>query len=172
MVDLDKVDWEGIVISAIENPNFSIPFSSGIFEDLRDKATRESRHFEKNKITFENEKYKWIFKIGWDKSKFFFQYEHVVINKKSDEENKRIFGVDEAHGGGRHLHSGKFVIPNPETLIEKIEHPILSLIIKSETESRRSEWIRILANELKSSLENWRRYLGVKWKFNKNLNLI
>lgn len=153
MRDLDGVCKE-IVISAIENPNFSIPFSSKILEEFKDKAVNENKYFEKNKIIFENEKYKLIFKVGWDKSKFFFQYESVVINKKTGE---RILGVDEAkHRQYRHIHSGNFVIPNPESLMEKLEHPILSLIIKSETEDRRNEWVRRLSNDLKNSHEIWR----------------
>lgn len=155
MIDLDKVNWEDIVISAINNPQNQ----TANFEGLNGIATKKDRHFSKDKVIFENEKYKLIFKIGWDKSKFFFQYEHIVINKKSNEENKRVLGIDEAHGEGRHLHSGKFIIPNPETLIEKIEHPILSLIIKSETETRKREWIRRLADELKESQIIWRRHL-------------
>ena len=148
MVDLDKVNWEEIVISAINNPNVK----TKDFEELKEKATLENRYFEEDKVIFENEKYKLIFKIGWDKSKFFFLYESVVVDKIT---HKRVLGIDEAHGY-RHIHSGFFLIPNPETLIEKLEHQILSFIIKSETGDRRKEWIRRLANELKNSQKIWR----------------
>ena len=78
-----------------------------------------------------------------------------------DKKNKRVLGVDEAHGY-RHLHSGNFVIPNPETLLEKIEHPILSLIIHSEEKERKNKWITNLANELKNSQIKWREYIFKK----------
>jgi hypothetical protein len=154
MIDLNKVDWESIVISAIENPQNQ----TANFEELKDLAIGEIAYFSKDKIIYETEKVKLMLRIGWDKNKFFFRYESVVIDKRS---NKRVLGVDEAHGN-RHLHSGKFIIPNPTTLIEKLEHPILSLIIRSEPENRKKEWIRRLANELKNSQINWRNYLRIK----------
>jgi len=150
MTDLEKVDWRGIVISAIENPQNQ----TANFEELREKATKENKGFGK-KIVFENKKYQLIFKICWDKDKFFFQYNSVVVNKQSNEKNKRISGVDETHGY-RHLHSGEFVTRIPTILIEKLEHPILSLIVNSEIETRKREWIRILTNELKESMMNWK----------------
>ena len=153
MVDLEKVDWESIIISAIENPQNQ----TANFEGLREKAIKEDKGFGE-KIVFENEKYKLILKIKWDKSKFFFLYESVVIDKRGDKKNKRVLGVDEAHGY-RHLHSGSFVIPNPETLIEKIEHPVFSLIINSEEKERKIKWINKLANELKESQIKWRDYI-------------
>lgn len=148
MIDLDKVDWEDIVISAIENPNTK----NKEFEELGDLAINECNYFSSDKIIYENDKVKFMLRMGWDKSKFFFLYESVVIDKQS---GKRVIGVDEAHGN-RHIHSGKFIIPNPTTLIEKLEHPVLSLIVKSESESRKKEWIKKLANELKNSQINWR----------------
>ncbi len=156
MIDLNQVDWEGIIISAINNPQNQ----TANFEELGKKAIKENKG-SGEKIIFENEKYKLILKIKWDKNKFFFLYDSVVVDKRVDKKNKRVIGVDEAHGY-RHLHSGNFVIPNPCTLIEKIEHPILSLIINSETESRKNEWIIKLANELKNSQVNWRKHLENK----------
>lgn len=156
MIDLDKVNWEEIIISAIENPQNQ----TANFGELKEKVINENKGFAE-KIVFENEKYKLILKIQWDKSKFFFLYDSVVIDKRLDKKNKRIMGVDEAHGN-RHLHSGNFTTPNPETLLEKIEHPLLSLIVKSETEERKKNWIIKLANELKNSQINWRGYLSKK----------
>ena len=153
MIDLDKVNWESIIISAIENPQNQ----TANFGELREEAIKENKG-SGEKIVFENEKSKLILKIKWDKNKFFFSYDSVVIDKRLDKKNKRVIGVDEAHGY-RHLHSGNFIIPNPCTIIEKIEHPILSLIIKSETEDRKKEWIIRLANELKNSQKNWRKFL-------------
>ncbi|MEX0932754.1 MAG: hypothetical protein WDZ77_01495 [Candidatus Pacearchaeota archaeon] len=152
MVDLEKIDWEGIIISAIENPK-SFDFCG--FKELKEKSIEEEKHF-KEKTVFENSNYKLIFKIGWDKRKFFFLYEHKIINKNSGEVIAR---VDESHGlhrPHRHIHSGEFVIFNPEALVEKLEHPIISLIINSESEERKKEWIFQLANELKFSQKNWR----------------
>lgn len=154
MTDLNRVNWESIILSAIKNPQKQ----TTNFEELNQKAVRDSKG-SGEKIVFENEKYKLILKTKWDKSKFFFLYDSVVIDKRSDKKNKRIIGVDEAHGF-RHIHSGNFVIPNPTTLIEKLEHPLLSLIIRSETEERRKEWIRRLAIELKNSQINLGKYLN------------
>ena len=151
MADLDY--WERIVISAIENPQDQ----TANFEELREKVLKENKG-SGEKIVFENEKSKLILKIKWDKNKFFFLYNSVVIDKRLNKKNKRVIGVDEAHGY-RHLHSGKFRIPNPMTLIEKLEHPILSLIIKSERGDRKKVWIKKLANELKNSQINWKNHL-------------
>lgn len=156
MIDLDKVNWEEIIISAIENPQNQ----TANFEELKEKVIKENKG-SAEKIVFENEKHKLILKIQWDKSKFFFLYDSAVIDKRLDKKNKRIMGVDETHGY-RHLHSGNFMIPNPETLLEKIEHPMLSLIVKFETENRKREWIRRLASELKNSQIKWRKYLNKK----------
>jgi len=151
----EKMDWKNIIISAIKNPQDQ----TANFEELSEKAIKENKGFGE-KIFYENDKVKAISKIRWDKNKFFFSYESVVIDKISNKKNKRVLGTDDAdnHRPHRHLHSGNFVIPNPETLIEKIEHPILSLIITSETEERKSEWINKLANELKDSQINWVKY--------------
>jgi len=156
MINLNKVDWGGIVISAIENPQSQI----ANFEELREDVIKENKG-SCEKIIFENEKYKLIFKIKWDKSKIFFKYDSVVIDKTLNKKNKRVLGVDEAHGY-RHLHSDDFVIPNPTTLIEKLEHPLLSLIINSEPENRKKQWVRKLARELKNSQINWRDHLSKK----------
>ena len=51
MVDLEKVDWESIIISAIENPQNQ----TANFEELREKAIKENKGFGE-KIVFENEK--------------------------------------------------------------------------------------------------------------------
>lgn len=158
MIDLDKVNWESIIISAIGNPQNQ----TANFEDLRERAIKENNG-SGEKIVFENEKTKLILKIKWDKDKFFFLYDSVVIDKRLDKKNKRVIGVDEAHGY-RHLHSGNFVIPNPCTIIEKIEHPILSLIINSEEKERKNKWITKLADELKRSQIIWREHLGFKTK--------
>ena len=154
MINLNRVDWESIIISAIENPQNQ----TANFEELKEKAIKENKG-KGEKIVFEDGKYKLILKIKWNKNKFFFLYDSVVIDKRSDKKDKRAIGVDEAHGY-RHIHSGNFVIPNPCTLIEKIEHPILSLIINSEEEERKNKWVRKLANELKDSQINWRKYLN------------
>ena len=155
----ERIDFESWVISAVENPQNQI----ANFDELREKAISEDKYSNK-KIVHENNKIRTIVKIKWDKNKFFFSYELVVLDKLSNEKNKRILGTDDAHfhNPHRHLHSGNFVIPNPETLLEKIEHPILSLIINSESEERKKEWIKKLANELKDSQVNW-----VKYTFNK-----
>ena len=97
MIELDKVDWQGIVISAIENPQRQ----TTNFEELNNAAINNDRYFSEDKIIFENEKYRLLFRIGWDKRKFFFLYESIVIDKIY---NKRVAGVDEAHGY-RHIHS-------------------------------------------------------------------
>ena len=154
MIDLNKIDWKAIIISAIENPNLN----TKDFDELREKTLKENHYFSKNKVIYENNKVKFMVSIGWDKSKFFFLYESVVIDKQT---NKRVLGVDEAHGY-RHLHSDKFTSPNPETILSKIEHPILSLIIKSETNDRKKKWIERLANELKISQQIWRKFLENK----------
>lgn len=158
MIDLDKLDWEGIIISVIENPKNQ----TANFEELKERVIKENKG-SGEKIVFENEKYKLILKIKWDKDKFFFLYDSVVIDKRIDKKNKRVLGIDNAHDY-RHLHSGKFTIPNPTSLIEKLEHPRLSLIVNSEIENRKKEWIRRLANELKNSQVNWRKHLGFKTK--------
>lgn len=154
MIDLEKVNWEEIIMSAIENPQNQ----TANFEELREKAINENHYFSKYKVIFENDKAKLMLKIGWDKNKFFFLYESVVIDKRT---NERVLGVDDAHGY-RHLHSGEFITPNPTTLIEKLEHPLLSLIIKSETEERKKKWLIKLAKELKNSQKNWRKNLGIR----------
>lgn len=156
----EKMDWKSTIISAIKNPQNQ----TANFEELREEAIKENKGFGE-KIVFENQKVKLICKIRWDKNKLLFLYEDLVIDKRLDKKNKRIIGVDEAHGY-RHLHSGDFVIPNPETLLEKIEHPILSLIINSETEERKSKWINKLANELKDSQINWVKYIFKNKKWN------
>jgi len=151
----EKIDWRSIISSAIKNPQNQI----ANFEELKEKAIKVNKGSEE-KIIFENEKVKLIFKIRWDKDKFFFSYENTVVNKMSNEKNKRVIGTNDAHNHNsyRHLPSGDFIIPNPETLLEKIEHPILSLIINSEIQERKAEWINRLAEELKDSQINWVKY--------------
>ena len=146
----EKMDWGSIIISAIKNPQNQ----TANFEELREKAIKEDKG-SGEKIFYENDKVKVIIKIKWDKNKFFFSYTSKVWDKISKE---MVLRTDESHNHNpphRHLHSGGFIIPNPKTLREKIEHPILSLIINSETEERKSKWIDKLANELKDSQINW-----------------
>jgi hypothetical protein len=152
-------DFEEIVLSAIENPQNQ----TANFEELRERAIKDEKG-SGEKIVFNNRKYKLIFKIKWDKSKFFFSYSSTALDKMSNEKKKRVLGVDDPHNHRpqRHLHSGSFTSSIPTVLIEKLEHPILSLIVNSETEIRRKEWIKRLANELKNSQVNWKRHLSKK----------
>jgi len=156
VINLNKFDWGSIVISAIENPNIK----SKDFDELRENAIKQDKYLSE-KIFYETNKLKAIKKIKWDKKKFFFSYESAVIDKKT---GKRVLGIDDADGHRlhRHMHNERLVSQIPPLLIEKLEHPILSLIIKSETEDRKMEWVRRLSNELKDSQKYWRKSLQNK----------
>lgn len=58
MLDLEKINFEAIIISAVKNPQKQIVN----FDELKEKAIKENKGAGE-KIIFENEKFKLIFRI-------------------------------------------------------------------------------------------------------------
>jgi len=102
-------------------------------------------------IIADKENRKVIARLVWDKKKYVFNYDIVILEKINGEEVCKV-RWDSSHGI-RHANSPHFKIPDPTYTLFKIEHPILKLVIDSLSKQEQIKWKEQLCEELEVTFE-------------------